>query len=497
VTWSSGWNLSEAVDRRDAIAMTGLLVAALGALWILGELIPVGEGFGFGDGRTYGQIGMSFPEFRYVDEYRMARILPGLAVNTVHRLVPGEATVVSTVWLFRFMNVTLLAAGSAVWYSLVRELSIRRAAAWIGFGGLFLNFAHLKFALYYPTLTDTAAFAFGMLLLYAFVKGNVALTGAVAVAAAFISPVLAVCALLLFVVPRIDVAPLTGDHPGVSRVATAAAVAAGIAAGAFLWRVDERLGGTIVSGGDRVWENWLWVSVGIVALYLAAASRPLLLSLLASGREAAVRLAGSKPRARRLLARAAAALALTAGALGLYQLGVDVTARRMDVLFDRMLYTSIARPLAFGIAHVAHFGPILILTVLLWPGIGRIVHRFGPGLVLLFGGILLLGLTSESRTITAVLPFVVLATVLAADELEWRPWGVGVLTVLALAVSRFWFPLNQGPIDEGPALEFPAQFYFMNFGPWMSGRSYTIFAVVLAAATAVVVLSMRGVRARS
>jgi hypothetical protein len=42
-----------------------------------------------------------------------------------------------------------------------------------------------------------------------------------------------------------------------------------------------------------------------------------------------------------------------------------------------------------------------------------------------------------------------------------------------------WFPINQGPIDDGPYLEFPAQFYFMNFAPWMSNAVYVAAVAAL------------------
>jgi hypothetical protein len=170
-----------------------------------------------------------------------------------------------------------------------------------------------------------------------------------------------------------------------------------------------------------------------------------------------------------------------------YQLGAEVTARDTDILFDRMIYSSVARPLASLLGHVAHFGPIIILAVLLWPQVARLIHRLGPGMVLLFAGILVLALNSESRTITAILPFVAAFTAAAADRLQWRTWHVGVFAATSLVVSRVWFSINQGVIEDAPVLEFPAQFYFMNFGPWMSNRSYWVFMAGLSATTILVI----------
>jgi hypothetical protein len=115
----------------------------------------------------------------------------------------------------------------------------------------------------------------------------------------------------------------------------------------------------------------------------------------------------------------------------------------------------------------------------------RRIHGFGPGFVLLFLALLFLGLSSESRTITFALPFVAGLAALAADERQWTPRRVALFGAVSLVVSRVWFPINQGPIDEGPYLDFPAQYYFMNFAPWMSNAVYVV-AVLALALTAIV-----------
>jgi hypothetical protein len=235
----------------------------------------------------------------------------------------------------------------------------------------------------------------------------------------------------------------------------------------------------------------LWLSIGIVIGYAVLGARPLLLSLVAAGPYWVKRLAGSREQLMSLLGRLVAAGLLVLVAFGTYQLGAEVTARETGILFDRMLYSSVARPLAFVVGHVVHFGPIIVLAMMLWPRSARHIHRFGPGMVLLFLGILVLGLTSESRTITAILPFVVAFTALSVDRLEWRMGKVVTFATMSLIVSRVWFPINQGAIDQPPHLEFPAQFYFMNFGPWMSNQSYWVFMAGLGVVTVITVLLVR------
>lgn len=477
------------IEWRDGTAMAALLFVALGLVWGFGELIPVGKGFGFGDGRTYGRLGMSFSEFEYIDVYRMGRVLPSMAVNAVHSLLPGDATAGMTVRLFRLMNVSMLLGSVGLWYLIARSWSLSRAAAWIGFVGLFVNFSNLKFSLYYPTLTDTAAFAFGMLLLYAFLTRQTWLSGGVALAAAFISPPLAVFAVVLFLLPRLDTEPVAHPSPRhISLFGSAAAVLAGLGISWKLWELDSVFDGWIVTGGEPTWQGWLWLSITVVAVYFALGVRPLAMSFAAAGGEWARKVFTTRTNLASLLWRIGALGIAVVIVRNVYQLGAEVTARDTDILFDRMIYSSVARPLAFLVGHVAHFGPIIILAVLLWPQVARLIHRLGPGMVLLFAGILVLSLTSESRTITAILPFVAAFAAAAADRLQWRTWHVGFFAAASLIVSRVWFTINRGVIEDAPILEFPAQYYFMNFGPWMSNRSYWVFAAGMGAVTVLVTL---------
>lgn len=470
--------------------MALLLVVTLLGLWLLwGELIPVGDGLGFGDGRTYGRLAMNFPRSILagaIDTYRMARIIPSLAVYLVLQVSSLPANPQVTVMLFRLMNVALLVISCYLWVAVGRRWGITRLAGWIGFIGLFVNFQNLKMSLYYPTLTDTAAFAGGMLLLFAFVRRDVWLTAGVAGLAAFTSPPLLAGALTLLVIPKLErSSSLRTDGP--YRFASLAlALALGGGVGYWLVGINARFGGYLVSGGENVWQPVYLVSVALVIAYLVAASRPLWASLLSLRWSELGRWLGSSSDVLLLIGRVLLAAFIVVAAFAMYQVGSAVTARNTDVLLERMVYESVARPLMFLVGHVMSFGPIVLVAAMTWRGVARRVHDFGPGLVLMFLGIVFLGLTSESRTITFVLPFVAAFAVLATGGLEWSPKRVVAFGVLSLVVSRAWFPINWGSLVDGPYLEFPAQFYFMNFAPWMSNSVYVGAIFVLMAVTAAV-----------
>lgn len=68
------------------------------------------------------------------------------------------------------------------------------------------------------------------------------------------------------------------------------------------------------------------------------------------------------------------------------------------------------------------------------------------------------------------------AEVLNRKAVSW--YFTNAFIFLSLVVSKVWLPINHGswPADQGAAvtLAFPMQWYFMNYGPWMSQQMYLV-----------------------
>ncbi len=272
-----------------------------------------------------------------------------------------------------------------------------------------------------------------------------------------------------------------------ARIAWSGAATLGIVLLGWLWSIDARLDGVVVANGEQAWRGWMWLSIAAAAGYVVLGTRPLLAALAADGWSWLKRLVAAASARRSLILRLGAVFLIVATAVALYQLGLE-TERTSGLIVERMLYSAVARPFAFAVAHFAHYGPIVILAALVWSQVAAHVHEEGLGRVVVFRGILVLSLTSESRTITAVVPIDVAFTARAVDRFAWRPSVVLAFTGLSLVVSRFWYPLNQGPLEDAQYLEFPAQAYFMNFGPWLANGVFLIFAVVFAVSVGMTVL---------
>ena len=146
-------------------------------------------------------------------------------------------------------------------------------------------------------------------------------------------------------------------------------------------------------------------------------------------------------------------------------------------------------------AHSVYLGLLPLLLLVVWPRACRAAHQLGIGMTLLTASTLVLGLSCESRLLMhAVVPLVLLA-VLALEDLRFPRWGPWVLTGLALFGSKVWFGINHGGfLSRDPIVSYPAQYWWMNLGPWMSDEMYAVQGSFALVGLLVVVLVVRGSR---
>jgi hypothetical protein len=141
-------------------------------------------------------------------------------------------------------------------------------------------------------------------------------------------------------------------------------------------------------------------------------------------------------------------------------------------------WLAVKKPFLFGIAHVVYYGPIVLLALLRWRRVCGGLHVYGPGLVLCVSANLLLSLHCESRFVIPWFPVLVLGVVKAMEDVRWRAPHYAVFVLLALVFSKCWLQLGGMPDSSHPG-EFPAQLFFMNLGPWMSGQMYVVQAAAV------------------
>lgn len=481
-----------------------LLAGAASILWA--ERLMVNNGLGW-DGVRYGAWAKHFPQNFFVEgvpEYYVQRILPGAAVHYARRalLTPfyrGEAKTAvmeddrNVILSFDIYNLALLLVAVYTWGLIADLWGLSDRAKWLGFCLLFVNFSVLKHTFYHSVLTDTTAFALGILSFYFFLADKPLGQLAVIVAGCFTWPTIPYMSALLYVFPAerraADATPSVETARGAERrwatVAAAALALVALAALLYLTTKDfpERTG---------YYGRVLRVDLGLV--YLSVAAVPVYLFFCLREAFADGRLFDYAQTLRALRWRRAALVVVVLAAMKLF---TKLMAGRESIghwggLREFAGYTflsALTEPLVFLVAHAVYFGVGVLLVAFFWKPLCESVRGYGVGLRWFLILTALLSINSQSRFMVNAVPvlLMLLVKMLDARGLAWR--RVALLAALALLYSKVWYTFNTAPqVDDGTLevlLRFPLQHYFANSGSWMSAEMYYAQGGVILATCAV------------
>jgi|GEM_PF-1450203 len=480
-------------QRRDAVAMVALVIA-LGAVTIaFGERIGVNYGQGW-DGMSYTDWATAWWDRIMVagtTQYQCQRVLPSAIVHYGLRALGMVPSVGRVIVAFQVFDVAMLAFAAALWARLGAAMGWRRAARWVGFVALFGCFANARHALYYPTLTDPAAFALGMVVAWAFLTDRPIALGVAAALGAVTWPVLTPIALVLLVLPRpgvdgVDAVPALEArwHRPVrwTALAIAAAASAAFVAIGLHYRAHPAPG----VGRFTTWVrgDLLWLTVPLLIATIGAGTYVLLAQPRAWNVMGYLRRL-AKPR---LVAAIVAAIAIElARAWWIRRTGTRGPGFATATFLDEHTQAALLGPLWGPLYHVVYFGPLMIAVALRWRRIAELAAACGPGVVIALAMTLAFAVSSQSRQWIHLLPLVVALAIAATDEVWTTRRALG-FTALALVWAKLWLVIGY---DVHVAhLEFPNQRYYMNLGPWASTATYAahLAAAALTAAALVVLL---------
>ena len=456
-----------------------VLVFAWGLFSIFhGERIPAGNGLGY-DGVIYADTAVYFPEsvFRkHETDKRIQRFLPSAVVHYSLRSFKAPLTPINVVRAFQILNLALLLAAVLLYRSISAMLGLGFSARWIGFLGLFFNFANAKMIYFYPTLTDTAGFFLGVLLVYFFLKDSSVGLYLTALAGAFTWPSIPFYALFLIAFKKTD------------RSHTAARAGFPVLGACFItgllfflmrWAFSS-FGGSFFTGPGRYPLDGTLpfdASLGLWSvLFLFFWVFLALVYLLNDQRFYDWRLSFKEFRP-----------GYTAGMLALFwlisrfvnffsvsQANSPMKSGYVFIALQNTLMGSVTEPLIFLLGHLVYYGPIVYLMLFYWKDLCRVVHEKGLGLTLLvFFSVLFVLPRPESRQALDLMPILVIFTAKAIDRVKLGGAEIAWFAALSIFSSKIWMDLNGAP---------DLSLYFMNIGPWMPKRYY-----ILQGLTAVVV----------
>ena len=455
------------------------------------ERIGVNGGQGW-DGMSYVQWAGDFPG-RVLHEgltrYHSQRVLPSAVIWSALKLARIAPDAPHVIRAFQWLDALLLVASAWLWARTAMRLNLSRVAGWVGYVALFGAFANAKHALYYPALTDVAAFALGMLALWAFVAGRPVVLWLAGIAAAITWPALPPLIAVLLVLPRPG-APVA-DAPIAPRIRRVVAALVGLAcgvafAGVALHYLHHPVGGV----GDDKFAAWVRRDLLVITLPLLVFSIAVALyTLLAPAALWNVRAYVLALPRRRLIASVVAVGALFAlRAVWIAKVGTHGEGPSTAQFFCEHTLSAIRGPLWGPVHSVVYWGPIVIVAALFWRRVAATAVAWGPGAVIAVALVVAFASGANSRQWNHLAPFFVAATVVATEEL-WTVRRAVMFGGLALAWSKVWLTLGYDePLEFW---EFPNQRYFMNQGPYASDAMYLVHLTAVAVTALALYLLLR------
>lgn len=148
--------------------------------------------------------------------------------------------------------------------------------------------------------------------------------------------------------------------------------------------------------------------------------------------------------------------------------------------FLQILVRPLKFPLISIVAHVCYFGLLPIFILAIFRNFAKFMFDRTPGHAIVFVVFLLFASDSESRHAVIFLPLLLLPLGNILDKQNIPTKMALIFSAIQLALSHFYIPINSDELTsafQSNNFFIPAtQNYFMNYGPWMTWQSYSLWA---------------------
>jgi hypothetical protein len=513
-------NRALALLRSPVVLMPGLiLVWCAGYYAFGGEVIAVQNGYGW-DGYIYGSFAWKFYrllESPVLDPYLAQRVLPSAVLHYTMRLlqIPLEPSFILRGFIV--LNVACMMLCAYLWARLGSLLELRPAQHWLGYSGLFANFALMKFSLYYPPLTDIPAFCLGVCSLYCYLTERTLLLCIVGGMSYFTFPTGFYITALLLAFPRSQMREdfdnasastslsRTPQHRLISIVSTALVVTFCLVGIIYFALVKE----VRFDAAEPIFQPTLYLSIALTLLYAGAAAWIIggfipwkSLAVFARHQFTVQSIQGKNWR-NNLLVRA--------GGVVLFMLCLmwarihflenpdpkieQYTPMTLYRFFGGSFSLAIAKPLLTVVSNAVYFGPMVLAILAMFRHATQGALRLGGGFTMVFAVCALMSsIMSESRQLINLYPFVLTALIVGINSFRLPGWMVIFMATVGVASSKVWYTMNFPNMDKiayNGLDTFPMQRYFMNHGPWMNMDMYVLQGSVVLGVGIVITLVFR------
>ncbi len=455
--------------------MFALLVFILLLLWTLsfaGEKIPLNNGAGF-DGLFYYNVAKDFSTDFFGDGYdrfRIFRIFPFFLINLFFSffcIEPSHTNLMRSMFVLHYVN---LAIQLIFFFKLAKFNAWKKATTAIIFSCYFFNYFILKNCGYEIFQTDAFAMSIFLISYYYLLSRKFVRAISISFLGILTWPTITytIWLLYLFKDPFPTQAPRLKFHTGKSLAIAFPLLSVGAVATLYVLHKQPLL------------ESMLFTQASPPLLFASAIAWFAFLFYIL--RNCDYRFHTPFQYLRSLPWKKLVLIALPFVALNIFiRMHANDVFYFSEVAFILQIFL---RPLKYPfitpVGHICYFGILPLLVLFLFRDFSKDIFNRSAGYALAFLAFIFFATDSEARHVIPLLPMILVPLASVLDKMNWNKKSVASLIALQIALSHFYLTINTEGLAE--ALESNnfttiAQRYLMSFGPWMTLRSYIIWAI--------------------
>lgn len=446
--------------------LTALLLVLFSAS-VFGETTPVADGAGY-DGEFYREVFENFSTAFFgegYDSFRIQRIFPFCLMYLIYKAVGipfSNASMINGMYILHFVN---LALQLLLFFKLVLNRKWKASTVTILFSLFFFNYYTLKNCGYEPFQTDAFALTIALGAYYALDRGKKALSYVISLLGLVTWPTITTVNLILILfTQKPDEAPSRFGQ-NLFRFASLA-YGAGVAllfATFFAFHKGHALEQIIMAKPSLPLTALAFLAMVAFLHYVFKKATPIPYSPKSF----------LKNFDWKIFILAILPLLFIKLALG--------SIANNDFYFDSklFLFQILLRPLRTILVtpagHFAYWGLLPVMVLITIRSFTRNFARRSAGHSLMLLALLFFALDSEARHIITFIPLMLLPLGESLEDFHITPRATALIVALQLVASHFYIPINVAGFAEAMAqrafLDYPAQRFFMSFGPWMAAES--------------------------
>lgn len=454
-----------------------LVLLFIFTLSFVGEKIPLNDGAGY-DGEFYYNVAQNFSTDFFsmgYDRFRIFRIFPFFLINlffSLFNIETSHANLMASMYVLHFLN---LAVQLIFFFKFVQHNAWKNTTSAIIFGCFFFNYFVLKNCGYEIFQTDAFANTIFLVSFYFLQRQKFLLAISISFLGILTWPTITYMIWLLyfFKEPFLQDAPRLNFQTGKLLAVVFPLLSAGAVATLYLLHKQPLL------------ESMLFIPASVPLLLASVIAWGTFLSIVFRYCDYHFHspLTYIREFVRQSPWKKLAIVAIPFVAVNLYlRAHTNDEFYFSEVAFIlQMFLRPLKYPLITPVAHICYFGILPLLVLFFFRDFSKAIFNRGPGYALAIVAFLFFAIDSEARHVIPFLPLILVPLGNVLDKTNWSAKVVAALLMFQILLSHFYVPINVAGIDE--ALENNdyygvAQLYYMNYGPWMSFKSYLCWATI-------------------